>query len=263
MKKKFLSAMLSFVFLFAGATAVTACGGNTDGGVSGGDSTPEVEIDDATIFGTEDSEGLAYVLSKDETYYLVSGLGECKDTKVVIPATYKNRPVRGVAEGNSQAGAGAFEGCQTLESVVLPNGATTIGAAAFASCRNLLRVSIPDSIEFIEETAFKGCSALVYNEYENGKYLGNKTNPYTVLAGGKTTSITACSVHKDAVMIAAKAFNKHTALASVTFENKNGWTAGGAIIASADLENTATAASYLTGDYCAKIWLCEMQTLKN
>ena len=255
MKKKFLSAILSFVLLFTGATALTACGNNSDGGSSGGESTPETEIDDATIFGTQDSEGLAYILSKDESYYLVSGLGECKDSKIVIPATYNNRPVLGVAEGNSQAGAGAFEGCQTLESVVLPDGATTIGAAAFASCRNLLRVSVPDSIEFIEETAFRGCSALVYNEYENGKYLGNKTNPYSVLAGGKNTSVTACTVHRNAIMIAAKAFNKHTALTNVTFEEKVGWTAGGTEIASADLENATTAASYLTGDYCAKIWL--------
>jgi hypothetical protein len=254
MKKKFFSGILALFLTVACVASVTACGGSTPEQSDGG-SSPEVSVDDSTIFGTEESEGLAYSLSKDETYYLVSGLGECKDTKIVIPAEYNNRPVLGVGEGNSQLGAGAFEGCSTLESVVLPDGATTIGAAAFASCRSLKRISIPDSITFIQETAFNGCSALVYNEYENGKYLGNKTNPYVVLAGGKTKNVTTVTVHESAVMILTKAFNKHSSLTGVTFQNAEGWTASSVAIAKADLENAQTAATYLTDTYCSRLWI--------
>ncbi len=257
MKKKFLSALLALSLLISGATALIACGGKDDTGSSKPQSSESssASFDDETIFGTKDSEGLAYTLSKDETHYLVSGLGECTDTKIVIPATYNNRPVLGISEGNSQLGAGAFEGCPTLESIVLPEGATTIGAAAFASCRNLVRVSIPDSITFIQETAFNGCAALVYNEYENGKYLGNKTNPYAVLMKAKDTSITSCSVNEKTVMIATKAFSKCAALTSVTFENAENWSVDGTTILKTELENKSTAASYLTGANVGKIWL--------
>lgn len=255
MKKKIFSGILS-LFLAVSCLSAFACGGNTPPEQSGGGSSPEASVDDSTIFGTEESEGLAYSLSKDETYYLVSGLGECKDTKIVIPAEYNNRPVLGVKGGDSQLGPGAFENCQILESIVLPEGATTIGAAAFASCRSLKRISIPDSITFIQETAFNGCSALVYNEYENGKYIGNKTNPYVALAGGKNKNVTTVTVHENAVMILSKAFNKHNALTSVTFQNPDGWTAGGATILKSDLENAQTAATYLTDTYFSKLWIC-------
>ncbi len=269
MNKKFLSVLLSLAFVATSATMLSGCDFLATIGASSSKSSSETNsqsdsqseeesassIDDAAIFGTEESEGLAYTLSKDESHYLVAGLGECKDTKIVIPATYKGRPVLGVAEGNSQAGAGAFEGCQTLESIVLPEGATTIGAAAFASCRNLLRISIPDSITMIEETAFKGCTSLIYNEYENGNYIGNTENPYAVLMNAKSTSIESCSIHEDAVIIMGKAFNKCNKLTSVTFEKAKQWTANGEDLAEADLKNTATAATYLTDTYAAKAWL--------
>lgn len=275
MNKKFLSVLLSLAFVATSATMLSGCdilaslGGGTSSQESSSETNSQSEsmsdsqseeesassIDDAAIFGTEESEGLAYTLSKDQSHYLVSGLGECKDTKIVIPATYNGRPVLGVAEGNSQAGAGAFEGCQTLESIVLPEGATTIGAAAFASCRNLLRVSVPDSITMIEETAFKGCSSLIYNEYENAKYIGSTENPYAVLMSAKSTAIEDCSIHEDAVMIMGKAFNKCKNLKSVTFETAKQWTTNSEELAESDLKNTATAATYLTDTYVAKAWL--------
>ena len=39
------------------------------------------------------SEGLAYVLSTDGTYYIVAGIGNCAETDIVIPKTYKSKPV--------------------------------------------------------------------------------------------------------------------------------------------------------------------------
>ena len=40
---------------------------------------------------------------------------------------------------------------------------------------------IPDSINYIGDDAFYGCNSLIYNEYENSKYLGNNDNLYLVL----------------------------------------------------------------------------------
>ena len=257
MNKKFLSAILGVTLLFSSVATLTSCG-SSDKNNNENQQSSNTASDNAVgdeILGTVESEGLAYVLSKDESYYLVSGMGECKDTRVVIPATYNSRPVLGIAEGNSQAGAGAFEGCQTLESIVIPDGATTIGAAAFASCRNLKRVSMPNSITFIEATAFNGCAALSYNEFENAKYLGNKENPYAVLISAKNKTVTSSTVHTNTTMIMSKAFTGCTALTSVTFQNAENWSVNETVLLKTDLENTATAASYLTGNYCARIWL--------
>lgn len=263
MTKKFLSLLLSLAFVTSSAVAFTGCGDSSSSSSSPTQSDTQTdtgsdndsELNDSDIFGTEESEGLAYTLSKDESHYMVAGMGECTDTKVVVPATYNNRPVLGIAEGNSQAGAGAFEGHPTLESIVLPEGATTIGAAAFASCRKLVRISVPDSITMIEETAFKGCSALKYNEYENGKYLGNQTNPYAALASAKSETITSVSVHEDTKLIMKNAFVKCTALTSASFEVTEGWTIDGTAITATDLASPATAADYLKNTYSARIWL--------
>ena len=39
------------------------------------------------------SEGLEFLPSRDGTYYVVSGIGTCTDTDIVIPSTYEGLPV--------------------------------------------------------------------------------------------------------------------------------------------------------------------------
>ena len=49
------------------------------------------------------SEGLAYTLSPDGTYYSVSGIGDCKDTDLVIPPEHEGLPVNSSPESKSLA----------------------------------------------------------------------------------------------------------------------------------------------------------------
>ena len=51
---------------------------------------------------------------------------------------------------------------ETITSVAIPDGITTIGKAAFANCRNLTEVNIPGSVTSIGESAF------AYAGYYNG-----------------------------------------------------------------------------------------------
>ncbi len=57
-------------------------------------------------------------------------------------------------------GAEAFEGCDDLNSVVIPEGVVGIEALAFRECKNLLYIDIPDSVEKIGYEAFRYCYAL-------------------------------------------------------------------------------------------------------
>ena len=132
------------------------------------------------------SEGLVYTIQDDYESYLLSGIGTCTDTEIIIPA-------------------------------VLPNGRkiTKINAKAFAKNTALTKISIPDTVEWIAEAAFDGCDNLVYNEDENGIYLGNEENPYLVLMKVKDTALTSFDFHDNTKIIWNSAFKGCTNLVSM------------------------------------------------
>ena len=113
------------------------------------------------------SEGLAYVLSSDETYYIVTGMGECDDLNIIIPDTYNGLPVKEIRNS-------AFSGYDILTSVTIGNNVTSIGKGAFNSCWTLISVTIGKNVTSIGESAFFRCENLVeiYNlsslNIENG-----------------------------------------------------------------------------------------------
>ena len=90
-----------------------------------------------------------YDTGSDGNTKIIKYLGS--DTSVTIPSRLGWHDVT-VVEG--------FEGCDTLESVVIPNTVTAIGRHAFAGCINLKDVEIPDSVESIVRGAFANCVSL-------------------------------------------------------------------------------------------------------
>lgn len=54
----------------------------------------------------------------------------------------------------------AFDNCNTLKSIILPEGLTNIGKFAFNGCNNLKTIILPMSVKEIEEQAFNGCEKL-------------------------------------------------------------------------------------------------------
>lgn len=55
---------------------------------------------------------------------------------------------------------GAFQACENLESVTLPEGLVTIGRYAFHTCESLQKITLPKSLCSIETGAFRYCSSL-------------------------------------------------------------------------------------------------------
>ena len=54
----------------------------------------------------------------------------------------------------------AFEGCEGLTSIVIPNSVTDIWESAFQGCTGLTSIVIPNSVTEIGSWAFRGCSEL-------------------------------------------------------------------------------------------------------
>ena len=57
-------------------------------------------------------------------------------------------------------GESAFEGCNSLTSMTIPNSVTSIGDNAFQECTGLTSITIPDSVTSIGDYAFNGCESL-------------------------------------------------------------------------------------------------------
>ena len=65
-----------------------------------------------------------------------------------------------VASGKTCIADSAFEGCESVTKVTVPEGVTRIGNRAFAGCTGLKSVALPDKLKVIESEAFEGCTAL-------------------------------------------------------------------------------------------------------
>ena len=145
----------------------------------------------------------------DNINYLVEYTGN--ETSLVLPSNYN---------GESYViNKYAFYDCDSIISITIPDSVTSIGDCAFYECSSLTSVTIPDSITSIESSAFFGCSNLKYNEYDNGYYLGNDTNPYLVLVKAKSSDITFCEINKNCKLLMASAFAHCSSLTSVTIPN--------------------------------------------
>ena len=127
---------------------------------------------------TEPSESYVYT---DENGYVIYYDGKVKalinytgnETKLTIPdditelncfALSDCYNITSVTFGeNSQLtsiGDGAFNWCESLESITIPDSVTSIGDWAFCCCAKLTSITIPDGVKSIGNYAFEECTAL-------------------------------------------------------------------------------------------------------
>lgn len=106
-------------------------------------------------------------------------------------------------------GDNAFNYCENLESVTIPDSVTSIGDWAFYSCAKLTSINIPDSVTSIGVSAFRYCSGLLKSE--NNVYYVNQW-----VVGVENYNIASASLRIDTVGICHSAFDSCSNLTSVT-----------------------------------------------
>ena len=154
------------------------------------------ELARETLYATG-SEGLKYTTFtsfQGETTCWVTGIGDCTDTEVYVPAyingyrvtqvtiTYAKQVTSiTIAEGIQELGSFGFWGCENLVSVYLPDSLTTIPKESFFDCDNLIEIEIPKGVTTIGDSPFISCKNLsrITVDTENPNYQSIDGNLYT------------------------------------------------------------------------------------
>jgi len=107
---------------------------------------------------TEEVDGIAWTYStKDGQSVIQGGRSTAVPTSTVgaieIPSSLGGCPVTGI-------GKSAFNGCNGLTSIIVPDSLVRIESFAFSGCSSLTNVVIPSSLLEIGDYAFGGCSNL-------------------------------------------------------------------------------------------------------
>ena len=102
-------------------------------------------------FPSEPSRGL--IIEERAGEYCVTDVGRCLDSVIVIPSTCNGQPVTTI-------GSGAFENCEDLTGVYIPDSVRYIDDNAFHGCTALTKAWIGDGTVYISPDAFKDCDHL-------------------------------------------------------------------------------------------------------
>ena len=142
------------------------------------------ENNDSSDF-KEENEDFYLVLSACKTYYTISALLNDSITDIVIPSSFNGIPI-------TKIDANFFKYLNNKNSCILPN--------------TIISIATPTSLETDD---FK------YNVYENGLYLGTKSNPYYALITSKNGSIWTSTIHSDTKVISDRAFSGNSLMSKI------------------------------------------------
>lgn len=169
--KRYLILLLCLIMLLS----LAACGGQEQPETTQPTTEP-VETPVGVDFSGGVSVGLEYVADEENQTCIITGMGECQDTVVIIGqeidgyqvvgigdfAFYLNKELVGIALSDTVTSIGefAFYGCDALREIRMGNGLEMIQRYAFACCLQLERLEIPASVWMIADWAFYSCSGL-------------------------------------------------------------------------------------------------------
>ena len=107
----------------------------------------------------------------------------------------------------------AFENCDNLEKISIPEGVIAIGNAAFASCDKLRSVKLPENLSVLDTEVFVDCISL--SEIE----IPSKVNYIPWSGFQNCTSLTRVVISEGNTIIGANAFKNCSSLSDITIPN--------------------------------------------
>ncbi len=189
----------------------------------------DVKFDDEYEESVKESSSFEIEINEADKTCVITGIGTCEDTDMVIPEKNDGYTVVGISDE-------AFVNCNSLTSVTIPDSVTSIGQMAFEYCSSLASVTIPDSVTSIGSYAFDNTA--YYNDssnWENGNvlYIGNHlieakysiSGSYSIKDGTLTiadsafegcSNLTSVSIPDSVTSIGSSAFSYCSSLTSVT-----------------------------------------------
>lgn len=112
-------------------------------------------------------------------------------------------------------GIWAFDWCERLTSVTIPNSVTNIGQEAFRACRELTNVEIPNSVTSIGAYAFSQCRSLVNIMIPNSvTNIGDAAFAYC-------KSLMSIAIPNSVTSMGSCVFNECTSLTSINVADAN------------------------------------------
>ena len=159
--------------------------------------------------------GCFHIMNMDiqsKNFIIKDGILYSSDFRIVYGAIYW-KSVFNIDNRSKKICANAFCGCESLQSVTIPNSVTNIGDGAFRWCNSLQSITIPNSVTSIGDYAFWLC-----------KSLKSVTIPNSVTSIGDGAfilceSLQSVTISNSVTSIGNKAFFLCESLQSVTIPN--------------------------------------------
>ena len=175
----------------------------------------------------------------EEGYLYISGTGDMRDTDQfgtsTIPWYEYRESLKSVVieSGVTSVGAYAFYNCTAIQSVKIPESVQSIGKASFCRCSALTSVTLPDSLTSIGQESFLECSSLTsvvipsgvtsldYRVFMGCSALTSITIPGSVTSlgyevFGGCSSLTNITIPDSVTYLEWGAFSECSSLTSVT-----------------------------------------------
>ena len=188
----------------------------------------------STVFAEEvEINGLWYNLSETKAEVIKYKNDVKYSGDIVIPSTvsYNDTEYSVTSIGNY-----AFQNCNSLTSVSIPNSVTSIGERAFSDCSGLIYITIPNSVTSIGNYAFQNCNRLTSitipnsitsiksHSFDGCSDLTSVTIPNSVTSIGSDafsdcSSLTSITIPNSVTSIGSGAFRNCRSLTSITISN--------------------------------------------
>lgn len=149
-------------------------------------------------------DNLTYSVTFNGTY--VSGVVEKNVDNIVIPGSIVIGETYHKVE---KIGDNAFEGCNSVTSVSIPDTVTSIGQYAFCNCSSLESITIPNSVTSVGTGAFSKCTSLT------SFALSEKMNDILPFTFSDCTSLAEVTIPDHIENIGQSAFSGCTSLKAI------------------------------------------------